>query len=184
MSDASGIAKLSQVRIAGIGVGSVKSVKLDHNRARIDIGLNEDVKLYQDAAVSKVASSLLGEFYLSLAPGTEGRPQLKDGDRINNVIEAQTTDDIMRQVSDISKDVKKVTEALALSIGTDEGRNDIKSTLKNLADVTEALNQTVRENRESIKNILINVENITTKAHPRSRKSWRTCGSRPTKCVR
>ena len=166
MKDASGIAKLSQVRVAGIPVGSVKLVKLDHDRARIDIGIDADVKLYQDAAVSKVASSLLGEYYLALAPGTEGRTELKDGDRINNVAEAQTTDDIMRQVSDISKDVKQVTQALAASIGTDEGRNDIKATLKNLAEVTEALNQTVRENRESIKNILTNVESITTKSGP------------------
>jgi len=170
MSDASGIAKLSQVRVAGIGVGSVKSVKLDHNRARIDIGMNDGVKLYQDAAVAKVASSLLGEYYLALTPGTEGRPELKDGDRINNVVEAQTTDDIMRQVSDISKDVKQVTQALAASIGTDEGRNDIKATLKNLAEVTEALNQTVRENRESIKHILSNVENITNRGAPEVEK--------------
>jgi phospholipid/cholesterol/gamma-HCH transport system substrate-binding protein len=170
MADASGIAKLSQVRIAGIGVGSVKGVRLEHGRARVDIGMNEDVKLYQDAAVAKVASSLLGEYYLAITPGTEGRPELKDGDRINNVIEAQTTDDIMRQVSDISKDVKKVTEALALSIGSDEGRNDIKATLKNLADVTEALNQTVRENRESIKHILNNVENITNNGAPEVQK--------------
>jgi len=170
MSDASGIAKLSQVRVAGIGVGSVKSVKLDHNRARIDIGMNDGVVLYQDAAVAKVASSLLGEYYLAITPGTEGRPELKDGDRINNVVEAQTTDDIMRQVSDISKDVKQVTQALAASIGTDQGRNDIKATLKNLAEVTEALNQTVRENRESIKHILSNVENITNKGAPEVEK--------------
>jgi len=170
MNDASGIAKLSQVRIAGITVGSVKGIKLDHNRARIDIGINDDVKLYQDAAVAKVASSLLGEYYLAVTPGTDGRPELKDGDRINNVIEAQTTDDIMRQVSDISKDVKQVTQALAASIGTDQGRDDIKKTLKNLAEVTDALNQTVRENRESIKTILNNVERITNNGAPEVEK--------------
>ncbi|HEY5375513.1 MAG TPA: MlaD family protein [Polyangiaceae bacterium] len=170
MSDASGIARLSQIRIAGIPMGAVQSVKLDHDRARIDIGINPDVKLYQDATVAKVASSLLGEYYLSISPGTEGRPELKDGDRINNVIEAQTTDDIMKQVSDIAKDVKQVSQALAATVGTDQGRDDIKSTLKNLAEVTEALNQTVRENRESIKNILNNVEVMTTKGAPEVQK--------------
>lgn len=170
MRDASGIAKLSQVRIAGIAVGNVKSVKLERDRARIDIDMGEDIKLYQDAAIAKVASSLLGEYYLALTPGTEGRVELKDGDRIVNVQEAQTTDDIMRQVSDISKDVKQVTQALAASIGTDQGRDDIKATLKNLAEVTDALNKTVRENRESIKNILTNVENITNKGAPEVEK--------------
>jgi phospholipid/cholesterol/gamma-HCH transport system substrate-binding protein len=170
MADASGVAKLSQIRIAGIPMGSVQSVKLDHDRARIDLSINPDVKLYQDATVSKVASSLLGEYYLAVAPGTEGRPELKDGDRINNVVEAQTTDDIMKQVSDIAKDVKQVSQALAATVGTDQGRDDIKSTLKNLAEVTEALNQTVRENRESIKNILNNVEVMTSKGAPEVEK--------------
>jgi phospholipid/cholesterol/gamma-HCH transport system substrate-binding protein len=167
MADASGVAKLSQIRVAGIPVGTVKSVKLDHDRARIDIGIDADVHLYQDAAIAKVSSSLLGEYYLSITPGTEGRPELKDGDRINNVVEGKTTDDIMKQVSDIASDVKQVSQALAASIGTTEGKDDIKSTLKNLADVTDALNQTVRENRESIKNILNNVEVMTTSGGPK-----------------
>src|SRR5450432_4184018 len=166
MNDASGVAKLSQVRIAGIPVGNVKNVRLDHDRARIDVGINPDVHLYEDATIAKVASSLLGEYYLSLSPGTEGRRELKDGDRINLVIEAKTPDDIMKQVSDIAKDVKEVSQALAATLGTDQGKDDIKATLKNLADVTDALNQTVRENRESIKNILNNVETMTTKGGP------------------
>src|SRR4051812_1485815 len=76
MKDASGIAKLSQVRIAGIPVGRVKSIKLEHDVARIDMTMNKDVPLYEDAAVSKVSSSLLGEFQLKISPGTEGRRKL------------------------------------------------------------------------------------------------------------
>src|SRR5205085_6610473 len=101
MKDASGLAKLSQVRIAGIPVGRVKSIKLDHELARIDILMNKDVPLYDDAAAAKVASSLLGEFQLKISPGTEGRRKLVDGDEIRVVTEAQTTDDLMRQMSDI-----------------------------------------------------------------------------------
>ena len=153
LSDASGVAPRSQVRIAGIAVGSVETVKLEHARARIDIRINPDVPLFEDAMVAKVSSSLLGEYYLSIAPGTEGRRKLKDGDRIGSVVEATTTDQIMKDVAAISQDVKKITGALAASVGTDQGRENIKSTLENLAQVTEALNQTVRENRESIRNI-------------------------------
>jgi phospholipid/cholesterol/gamma-HCH transport system substrate-binding protein len=72
----------------------------------------------------------------------------------------------MRELADIARDVKKVSESLAATVGTDQGREDIKKTLENLAQVTEALNQTVRENRESIRNIMINVEGITQKSGP------------------
>lgn len=166
MKDASGIAKLSQVRIAGIPVGRVKSVKLDGEQARIDIVMNKDVPLYEDAAAAKIAASLLGEFQMKVSPGTEGRRKLKDGDEIKNVTEAQTTDDLMRQMSDIAKDVKEVTSALRESIATDQGKADIQATLRNLAQVTEALNETVRENRTSIHEIVVNTQQITQKSAP------------------
>jgi phospholipid/cholesterol/gamma-HCH transport system substrate-binding protein len=166
MKDASGIAKHSQVRIAGIPVGSIHGVRLEGDRARIDVRMNPDVPLYEDAAVTKVASSLLGEYYLSVAAGTEGKRKLKDGDRILIVNEAASTDQLMRELADIARDVKKVSESLAATVGTDQGRDNIKDTLENLAQVTEALNQTVRENRESIRNIMVNVENITQKSGP------------------
>ena len=166
MKDASGVAKLSRVRVAGIPVGNVRSVRLQGDRARIDVTVQRDVPLYQDAAIAKVMSSLLGEYYLTITPGTEGTRQLKDGDQIRYVIEAASTDDILKDVKDIAGDVKRVSQSLADAIGTEEGKQHLKSTLENLAQVTEALNQTVRENRAAIHNILTNVENITARGEP------------------
>lgn len=166
VGDATGIAKRSQVKIAGIPVGEIESVRLENGKARIDIRMRPDVPLYDDAAVAKVSSSLLGEFFLSISPGTEGKRQLVDGDRIRFVVEATTADDLMKQVAEIAKDVKKVTSSLAGSIGSETGEGNLKDTLQNLADVTDALNKTVRENRESIHTILSNVERITTKGEP------------------
>lgn len=166
MSDATGIAKHSQVRIAGIPVGHIESIRLEAGQARIDVRLRPDIAVYEDSAVAKVSSSLLGEYFLSIAPGTEGRRQLTEGERIPNVIEAATTDQILKDVAHIADKVKRVADALADSIGTEKGQENLKSTLQNLADVTESLNQTVRENRESIRTILKNVEGITTRGGP------------------
>jgi phospholipid/cholesterol/gamma-HCH transport system substrate-binding protein len=166
MTDATGVAKNSQVKVAGIPVGQVESIRLQGNKARVNVRMRPEVPLYDDAAVAKVSSSLLGEYFLAITPGTEGKPQLEDGDRIKNVIEAATTDEILKDVSAIAKQVRKVADSLASSIGSDEGEKNIKDTLQNLADVTDSLNQTVRENRQSIKNILNNVENITAKGEP------------------
>ena len=72
MNDAQGIAKHSQVKMAGIPVGNIKSIKLEGGKARVDIAVDRSVALYDDASVSKITSSLLGEYYLGLAAGTEG----------------------------------------------------------------------------------------------------------------
>ncbi|HMR06415.1 MAG TPA: MlaD family protein [Polyangiaceae bacterium] len=164
--DATGIAKHSQVRVAGIPIGQIENIRLQDGKARIDIKVRPDVPLYEDAAASKVTSSLLGEYFIGLAPGTEGKRQLEDGDEIKIVVGAATTDEILKDVSAITKQVKKVVDSLAASIGSKEGEDNLKDTLKNLAEVTDALNKTVRENRGSIRNILSNVENITKKGEP------------------
>ena len=170
MNDASGLAKHSHVRVAGIPIGSIDSIKLQGTQARINIRVNEDVPLYQDATVSRVSSSLLGEYHLAITPGTEGRPVLKEGDRIQVGLEGVSTDQIMHQVSEIANDVKKVTAALAESVGSDQGKENLKLTLENLAQVTDALNQTVRENRASLRNIFTNVERITAEGRPEIRE--------------
>ncbi|MCA9630183.1 MAG: MCE family protein [Myxococcales bacterium] len=166
LDDATGIAKHSQVKIAGIPVGNIDDVRLEGGKARIDIKMQPDVPLFEDAAVAKQSSSLLGEFFLAIAPGTEGKPQLEDGDRIKHVIEAATTDEILKDVRDIAKKVKIVADSLADTVGSDQGKDNIKETLKNLAEVTDQLNKTVKENRTSIRNILTNVEGITSKGAP------------------
>src|SRR5512136_571951 len=56
MHDAAGVAKLSQVKMAGIPVGAVKSIRLQGGQARIDILVDQSVPLYEDASVSKVSS--------------------------------------------------------------------------------------------------------------------------------
>ncbi|MCB9589396.1 MAG: MCE family protein [Polyangiaceae bacterium] len=166
LDDATGIAKHSQVKIAGIPVGNIDDVRLEGGKARVDIKMQPDVPLFEDAAVAKQSSSLLGEYFLAIAPGTDGRVQLEDGDRIKNVIEAATTDEILKDVRDIAKKVKLVADSLADTVGSDQGKDNIKETLKNLAEVTDQLNKTVKENRTSIRNILTNVEGITAKGAP------------------
>jgi phospholipid/cholesterol/gamma-HCH transport system substrate-binding protein len=166
IADASGIAQHSQVRIAGIGVGRIESIRLEAGKARIDMKIRADVPVYEDASVIKASSSLLGEYYIAIAPGTEGLRRLQDGDEIKHVVEAASTDQILRQVSDIAEKVDKVAGALANSLGTPEGQENMRSTLQNLAEVTDALNQTVRENKDSIRNILVQVEGVTQRGAP------------------
>ncbi len=166
MADASGIANRSLVRVAGIGVGQITGIRLEQGKARIDMKIRPDVALFDDAAVIKSSASLLGEYYIAIVPGTEGLRRLKDGDEIRNVIEATTTDEILRDVAHLAEKINRVAEALVNTVGTPQGQSNMRDTLQNLADVTDALNKTVRENRESIHSILSQVQTITTKGAP------------------
>ena len=81
LPDVTGVAPHSRVMISGIQVGVIDKIALDPQtqQARLVIKMNPDVPLYRDlpdrpgsgAGVGKRASSLIGENYIVLAPGTE-----------------------------------------------------------------------------------------------------------------
>lgn len=166
LPDVTGVAPHSRVMVSGIQVGVVDRIWLDEGRARVDIKMMPDAPLYDDAAIGKRAASLIGESFIVLAPGTEGRPEIPDGGQITRYIQEPSLESLQGQLSEILVDVKAVTNSLKETVGSDKGQEDIAKILENLAQTTEALNQTVRENRESVKATLANVNAITGDARP------------------
>jgi phospholipid/cholesterol/gamma-HCH transport system substrate-binding protein len=161
LPDVTGVAPRSRVMISGIQVGVVDRISLESGQARVDVKMNPDVPLYEDAAIGKRATSLIGEYYVVLAPGTEGRPVLPDGGRITRHIDEPSIQSIQGQISEILKDVKEVSDSLAKSVGTDKGEREIGEILQNLAEVTRELNETVKENRVTVRETITNLNLIT-----------------------
>ncbi|MBL8610825.1 MAG: MCE family protein, partial [Myxococcales bacterium] len=110
-------------------------------------------------------ASLLGENVIVLSPGV-GEPRKKDGDLVETLSEGRSIESLKDQVGRIADLVEKVAQQLAGSIGTDQGREQIKAILKNLAEATEAINLTVRENRTALKETIQNIDNITRAGSP------------------
>lgn len=164
--DAMGVANHSRVTLAGIPVGTIDTIRLENGKARVDIRVAKEVPLFEDATVQKKSSSLLGEYVLVLADGTTGRRQLKDGDEIHVLPEKGSIDQIKADIADVVAALKPVAQQLALSVGTQQGGENIKAILQNLAQATDGLNQTIRENRAFINDALKNIDAITREGRP------------------
>lgn len=169
LKDASGIAKQSRVTIAGIPVGQVQDIRLENGSARVDIRSKPDVKLHQSARLGVKSASLLGENVIVLTEGL-GEPDKKDGDVVETMPEARSVEDLKETVGRIADLVEKVAAQLAASVGSEEGGQNLKAILKNLADATDAINLTVRENRTVIHDTLENVNHITLTSGPELQK--------------
>ncbi len=165
--DVSGVAPRSRVTVQGVQVGVVERIWLDQGKARVDVRMKPEVKLYEDAAIGKRASSLIGEFFIVLTPGTEqAGKELGDNDQITHLLEDASLQKLQEQLSEILKDVKSVTETLRETVGSETGQQQIADILKNVADVTEQVALAVRENRESVRDALANIRGITGQAQP------------------
>jgi phospholipid/cholesterol/gamma-HCH transport system substrate-binding protein len=159
--DAQGLIEKSQVVIAGIPVGYIEEISLQGAKARVDIHVNGDVKLHEDASVSMRSVSILGESVLVLHPGTKSLPLVEDGDQIRVASESVSTDDVLKTVNDIAQDVKKVTEQMAKTFGTDEAGRRMNEALKDLTGALDGINETVQKNKELINDTIENVERVS-----------------------
>jgi phospholipid/cholesterol/gamma-HCH transport system substrate-binding protein len=170
LKDATGLANHSRVTIAGIPVGTIDKISLEGGRARLDVKMNKDVVLFDNATIGKRSALVLGESVVVLTAGTEDNRPLKNGDEIHRVIEFTEAGDVLAEVKEIADRVKQVAEQLANSIGTEKGGQNMKAILQNLADATDGINQTIRENRVLLNETLRNVNAITANGQPQIAK--------------
>jgi len=166
LPDVSGVAPRSRVMIAGVQVGVVESIGLVEGKARVDIRMKPEFKLHEDATVARRATSFIGEYFIVLTPGTEGRPEIPPGGEIRNRMEEVNLDSLQVQLKDILLDVKDVTRAVRETVGSDRGQKRLEDILDNLAQLTESLNSTVKENREAVRQTLDSARGITASAAP------------------
>ncbi|HVK76486.1 MAG TPA: MlaD family protein [Kofleriaceae bacterium] len=105
--DASGLPVGSRVVIAGVTVGRIDRLTIEGNLARVHMRLIDDVVILDDAFATKKASSALGDNYVEISPGgpdpadpgdTRPRRRLRSGEPIPLVVEATTTDRVLRSV--------------------------------------------------------------------------------------
>lgn len=166
--DVTGIANGTKVTIAGVTVGQVEHIQLVGQRVRVDLRLKRFVEAYSGvrdmttgqlrnaAALTRLQASLLGDFYLELAPGAEGR-KLKEGEEIPIVITAtalqatlekmEKAAEIVPKIDKIAEDVSKITDRAARVLGSDEGQARFEEIADNLVQASRDLSQTAENLR-------------------------------------
>ena len=79
LSDAAGLTEGAAVRVAGVQVGQVNGMGVDHDKARLDVSLSESAGLRADVKLQVRARSILGEKYLEITPQSTDAPLIADG---------------------------------------------------------------------------------------------------------
>jgi phospholipid/cholesterol/gamma-HCH transport system substrate-binding protein len=80
---AGGLQTGASVELAGVKVGRVTYVGLDHYRARVQLKIQRGIPLYEDAKAAIKTKGLIGERYIEISPG-RGTNQLESGGQIRD----------------------------------------------------------------------------------------------------
>jgi phospholipid/cholesterol/gamma-HCH transport system substrate-binding protein len=160
--DVLGLEKKSPVQIAGIDIGAIEAITLDEGRAKLTLRIRKDVQLYEDARLSKVAVSLLGDYKLAVNPGTATRPPILDGGWIRDVRSTSDTEQILGEVRRISESISKLVAGtpdkpapLELIV------RDVQGSAAAARQVIEAVAANIDENTRKLDAIVDNVEGFT-----------------------
>lgn len=155
-----GLDEKTRVKIAGVDSGTIEKIELKEGKAKVTIMMNRDVVLYSDSSVGIRSSGLLGDRYLEVKSGKED-PKLKDKDTIKNVVEIVDMDDLIRNITEVSGSINRLSSSLEETIATPEGKKSIKDIVNNLRDVSANLKDAVKMNDEKLRAVLDNLKEFT-----------------------
>ncbi len=161
-ASAAGVDKDAAVRVAGVEVGKVKEIKLKDSRAQLVLQIQPDVRIGKDFMAVLTTKGLLGEKYLELMPGSPNAPALKDGDTITRTTSYADMDKLITILSDVSNDIKSVTESLSKALGGKEGEQSLKNIVKNIEEISYRLNRVIDKNDARFESILKNLDDFST----------------------
>lgn len=161
--DVLGLKEKSPVQIAGIDIGRIRAIELSQGKAKVTLEIDGKVELYQDAAIEKVAISLLGDYKLAVEPGSVKMPRIPDGGEIKNVKSLSNVDAIVAEVREMSSAIKK------LVAGTPEQPaplemivRDVQGSATAARTILEEVSQNIGANADKLDKILANIESFTT----------------------
>ena len=160
LSDAAGLSDGAAVRIAGVQVGQVVSMGVEHDKAILKVSIQGDAEVREDAGIQVRARSILGEKYLELSPRSQEARLLANGDRLV-VSQPQTEiDELVNTLGPILEavDAEAVSlsmERVAQALQEDPDRlarmlQDLDTLLANSAEASAGLPDTIKETQATL----------------------------------
>jgi phospholipid/cholesterol/gamma-HCH transport system substrate-binding protein len=163
LTDAAGLVKNSQVKTAGIPVGTIKDISLQDGKARVDLSLKSDVPLTVSAVVKIRSQGILGDKYVDIDPGSPTDPPLEDGGEIKTVMDKGSLDSVIQQVGDIAGSLKDVAKNLKEAVSEDGSRKHVLGRIiLNIEKLTADLAEVMGRNKGKINEIVDQVHGITS----------------------
>ncbi len=147
---ANGIQVGAPVRVAGVGVGEVRSVRVyreeatQRTLAELGIRLSNEAKVEEDAVAYINTLGLIGEKYLEIVPGSSGSNILKSGDILVGK-DSIPTEQIMETGFRVVRQLEQTINAIHTFVSDEGTREALKGTLVNSKEAAEKFNQLLEQ---------------------------------------
>lgn len=157
--DTGGLEKKDPVKIAGVQVGWVETIKLSkEGMAEVVFLVHKQNRLAKNARAMIRQEGLLGNKFLEIDPGDSQTGILLPGGALGFPTPAPPTiGDVINKFGDIASSIQAVASSLQSVVATQEGQENLRDAIKGfasasdrIAKVSELLEETMRKNEEHI----------------------------------
>lgn len=178
---AAGLVENNAVKIAGVSVGRISKIEVDHDIAVLTLQVDEEIVLHDDARAIVRAKSLLGEKYLQVHPGTVDAPVLAAGAEIVNVDAPFEIDQVLNALEPVLGGEDNIAASLAplaktLSELLDDAagkngdpaiisREEIRGMIDDIKATTASGRRIVETNEEGIATLVTETNTLVRKSN-------------------
>ncbi len=162
--NAEGIAVDTNVLYKGIKVGKVDSVTLEADDIVIKLSVYENYQIPKGISIATRQSGLVGSKFVELVPDPNSNPY--DFIEANQTYDGKqaivSLDAVMAEVGVLSSEVTKLVSSLNEVFSSEDGKASLTNSLKNVEMITKNLDDILEYNEESIGIMVKNIEQLTT----------------------
>ena len=162
--NAAGLVKDAAIMVAGVEVGHIESLSVDHDKAVVKMFIRKDAAIRKDVEAAVRAKSLLGEKYVELIPQSKSAPMIASGDRIDQTRSTVEVDELLASLGPVikqidPKDVSTIVRVVAKTMNDEQG--NMAAIVANAAAISEQVNETLAANRRNIDKVVANAATMT-----------------------
>ena len=156
-----GLGRDASVKIAGVEVGRVESIRLKDGRALVTLRIAPDVQLEKDVTAAIKTHGVLGDKYVDIIPGSKGQAFLEPGRMISLTERSADIDKLLTQAALIADDIKLLTGSLSKVLAGEQGQQSLSAIIENTRLLTQNLNALVMNNEAALRATLDNSRELT-----------------------
>lgn len=160
--DASGLVKNGAVKMAGIKVGVIDDIVLEGGQATVKVSITDDARITKSTIARLKSDGILGDRYVELTPGPETEPRLDNGEKIQEISEQGSLNNVMQEISKIGKSLNELAGTLNKATqGDGDPSSPVGRIVLNIEKISKDLAEVTGANKEKINEIVQRVHNLT-----------------------
>ncbi|MBD3332049.1 MCE family protein [candidate division GN15 bacterium] len=138
-----------RVTVSGVHKGKVDDLQLTPYGVLVELHLERDVKLWQDAEIVIKNQGLMGERFVAIKPGTDTLPPLDASKPLDGEYDAGLPE-VMGLLGEMTVELRELVASLNQTVGSEGALNRVGTILENLEQVSTTMSRYLHRNEQML----------------------------------